>query len=346
MAAFIHEFEPLNWLVSSLFTDEFYDYRSMTPSIAAMLCDANDSPYQNQDELDAAIDEFIIGHADASNCLVKAKLAIENNIIETPEIKINEWGETIGIDRSNHVHSFDFFIWAENEGYPIRSVYQPLIEPMVQMALSHREHEKNKAHFYPPITREQFDNKMKEPLWKLGSGILYLMGKRYRLAEYNREPVFNHPKIIDYIKSSDFGEAVLKYAFDAYKSHQLNLIVDIESDSNLENILFATIKPLEFIDWFKTLPLMAPIFAEDAIIENTAYITPDMRLMYDAVEKFWSNYDLNSPNPNIAPFKKDVVAWLMSEAEKRNIQDFSESRAKVMDTIIRCPKSRGGGSTL
>lgn len=346
MAAFIHEFEPLNWLVSSLFTDAFYDYRSMTPSIVEMLGDTNDSPYQNQDELDAAIDEFIIGHADASNCMVKAKLAIENNAIETPEIKTNEWGEKIGVDHSNHAHSFDFFIWAENEGYPIRPVYQPLIEPMVQIALSHREHEKNKAHFYPSITREQFDNKMKEPLWELGNGILYLMGKRYRLAEYNHEPVFNHPKIIDYIKNSDFGKMVLKYAHDAYISGQLKLSLANADCNDIGDILFSSVKPNQFIDWFKTLPLTAPIFLEDLIIENTSYVTPDMRLMYDAVEKFWSGYDLDNPNKDIAPFKKDVVAWLMSEAKTRNIQDFSESRAKIMDTIIRCPQSRGGGNSL
>jgi hypothetical protein len=79
--------------------------------------------------------------------------------------------------------------------------------------------------------------------------------------------------------------------------------------------------------------------------EKLKYITPDMQLMFDAVQNFWNHYDLDKPDKSKAPLKKDVLEWIIKEAKNRNIQDFSKSRAEVMDTIIRCPKSRGGGNT-
>lgn len=78
--------------------------------------------------------------------------------------------------------------------------------------------------------------------------------------------------------------------------------------------------------------------------ERSTHMTPDMQLMFGAINKFWSNYDLSAPNPNIAPFKKDVVDWIISEAKSRGIE-MSKSRAEVIDTIIRCPVARKGGNT-
>lgn len=79
-------------------------------------------------------------------------------------------------------------------------------------------------------------------------------------------------------------------------------------------------------------------------ITRTAYCTPDMRLMFDAIEEFWKDYDLENPNPVVAPFKEKVVEWLLSEAQKRKIYDFGKTRAEHMDSIIRCPSSRRGGN--
>jgi len=68
------------------------------------------------------------------------------------------------------------------------------------------------------------------------------------------------------------------------------------------------------------------------------------KLLQYAVEHFWSDYDLENPDPRRAPYKNAVVDWLMAEAEKQNIARFSKTRAEIMDTIMRCPKSRSGGN--
>ena len=346
MPNFIHEYEPLNWLVSSLFTDEFHDYRSMLPSLFSLYGQKSDDQFKNEDELYAAIDNFIIGHKDASDCLVKAKLAIKNGAISEPVKKIDEWGEPIGLEKAGTAHSYEFYLWAESKKYIVSPSLMPLLEPLIQMAVSHKQYEDKIAHLFPAISREQFDNKIKEPIWQLGNGILYLLGHRYRLDGNTHAPINSSPSVLDFINRSNDGTAILKYATDAYKSGQLDLVISDENELNDEKLLAASIVPEKLTEWVITLPLTAPIFSEDQTAPDLAYMTPDMKLMLDAVQALWSKYDLKNPDPSIAPFKKDVVKWLMDEAAKRNIQDFSKSRAEMMDTIIRCPKSRGGGNTL
>jgi hypothetical protein len=70
-----------------------------------------------------------------------------------------------------------------------------------------------------------------------------------------------------------------------------------------------------------------------------------MQLMFDAIDKFWKDYDLTKPDASKAPFKKNVVDWLIDEAKKRRI-DFSKTRAEHMDTIMRCPQARRGGNSF
>ncbi|MEZ5903408.1 MAG: hypothetical protein R3D88_08940 [Alphaproteobacteria bacterium] len=346
MPNFIHEYEPLNWLVSSLFTDEFHDYRSMLPSLFSLYGNESEDKYKNEDELYAAIDSFIIGHKDASNCLVKAKLAIKNGDISEPEKKTDEWGDPVGFERSGTVNSYEFYLWAESKSYQIPPNLMPLIKPIIQMAVSQKQYKDKINHLFPSISREQFDQKTKEPLWQLGNGILYLLGHRYRLDGNKHTPINGSPSVLDFINRSTDGKAILKYAMDAYKADQLDLTVSDNSELNDESLLAASVVPNKLTEWVKILPITAPIFSEDVSVPDIAYMTPDMKLMLDAVQALWSEYDLQNPDPSIAPFKKDVVKWLMDEAAKRNIQDFSKSRAEMMDTIIRCPKSRGGGNTL
>lgn len=346
MPNFIHEYEPLNWLVSSLFTDTFHNYRSMLPDLISLYNDDTGSEYKNEQELHTAIENFIIDDKEASNCLVKAKNAIKNGIISEPEQKVDEWGEHVGINRSGTVNSYEFFIWAESKGYHIPPNLMPMIEPIIQMAVSRKQADDQINHLYPSISREQFETKTKEPLWSLGNAILYLLGHRYRLDGNKHAPIHRSPTVLDFINRSNEGKAILKYAMDAYKAGKLNVTTPEETTLTDESFIAAAVDPEEMIKWVRTLPLTAPIFSEDIPDPDLPYLTPDMKLMFDAAKALWSEYDLNNPDPSIAPYKKDVVKWLMDEADKRNIQDFSKSRAEMMDTIMRCPKSRGGGNTL
>jgi len=345
MPNFIHEYEPLNWLVSSLFTDEFHDYRSMLPSLFSLYGQKSDDQFKNEDELYAAIDNFIIDHKDASDCLVKAKLAIKNGGISEPEKKTDEWGEPIGFEKEGTAHSYEFYVWAESIGHIVPPTLMPQLKPLIQMAVSHKQYEDKITHLFPAITRKQFDSKTKEPIWQLGNGILYLLGHRYRLDGNTHAPINTSPSVLDFINRSNDGKAILKYVTDAFQSGQLDLAASDESEANEDNLLTASIIPEKLTEWVKTLPLTAPIFAKETTSPDITYMTPDMKLMLDAVQKFWSHYDLENPNPHVAPKKDDVVEWLIEEADKRDIHDFTPSRAKAIQTIIRCPKARSGGNT-
>lgn len=79
--------------------------------------------------------------------------------------------------------------------------------------------------------------------------------------------------------------------------------------------------------------------------QRPSYATQEMQLIYAAVDKFWSEYDLSKPNPHIVPKKSEVVTWLLAEAHRRG-HNLSQTLADKMDTIIRCPTSRKGGQTL
>ena len=348
MSNFIDEYEPLNWLVSSLFTDEFHDYRSM--QYGSLLLYGSDSEYKYKDKNDlcAAIEGFIIKHEDASQCLEKAKSAIKNKDISEPEARFDEWGEPIGFDQSGTANTYEFYLWAESQSYAIPSSLMPLIEPLIQRAVIRKQTQDKIIHQYPPISREQFNMKAKEPLWQLGNAILYLLGHRNRFDGNKYVSVIGSHSVHNYINASSVGKSILKYAADAYKAGKLDLIASDEGEADLsdENLLLVSVAPEKMIDWVQTLPIAVPIFSEDTTVHDNAYITQDMKLMLDAAKALWSDYDLENPNPSLAPFKKDVVKWLMDEAKKRNMHDFSKSRAEVMDTIMRCPKSRGGGNTL
>lgn len=74
---------------------------------------------------------------------------------------------------------------------------------------------------------------------------------------------------------------------------------------------------------------------------NLTHSTPEMELMFDAIEYFWSRYNPDTPAAN-APLKKLVTSWLHEEATKRGVT-LSKNLAEAIDTIIRPPKERGGG---
>jgi len=348
MSNFIDEYEPLNWLVSSLFTDEFHDYRSMLPSILSLYGNKIEDKYKDTNELYAAIDGFIAGHEDASYCLAEAKSAIENKDISEPKKRVDEWGEPIGYERAGTANTYEFYLWAESQSYAVPSSLMPLIEPLIQRAVMSKQVEDKITHQYPNISREQFNMKAKEPLWQLGNAILYLLGHRNRFDGNSYVSANNSQAVLNYINGSSAGKAILKYAADAYKAGKLDLITTDADETDLsdENLLLASVAPEKIIDWVETLPITAPIFSEDIIVHDNVHMTQDMKLMLDAAKALWSDYDLENPDPNLAPFKIDVVKWLMDEAKKRSIHDFSKSRAEVMDTIMRCPKSRGGGNSL
>lgn len=173
----------------------------------------------------------------------------------------------------------------------------------------------------------------KEPLWDLSKAVLYVAGYK-SFNEYKHD--------YECICSDDELKKIYDYARDSRKIRELDLVDGIGFGHPTQY----QVRPKDFISWAKKRFVSSPFFEGNTANKNKpiSYITPDMQLMFDAIENFWSGYDLSKPNPHVAPVKKDVVAWLINEADKRKI-NFSKTRAEHIDTIIRCPASRKGGNT-
>jgi len=196
------------------------------------------------------------------------------------------------------------------------------------------------SHF-KPVDKDEFESISQKPIIPLGDGLLLFVGYRFDFSTITKTTVGRMNFVTQFLENDQIGCALLKCAYSDIQSEKLETILPEYCFS--ANFLDREIVFQKLLKWAKTLTFDLPIYSKFNVTKS--HITPDMELMFDAISKFWSNYDLNDPNPNIAPFKKDVVDWLMSEAKKRNIQDFKKSRASMIDTIIRCPISRGGGNT-
>ncbi len=446
---YIADAEPLVWLISTLFTQEFMDkYLIITSFLAGFrLNDRNAPTYQD-------ISSFIEKHEQAAACFKGAQKAIDDGQIEKHNPAVNEWGEILELQLPEKVKSFSFYTWAYHK-FPFPDYLMPSLQALVQREATIKFSKNQHEHSYPAITQEQFLQKSKEPLWQLGTAILYLIGRRSR-----------NDKEADFVNSDKTAQQILKYALDAYKIGQLELfdIGELVGAVDLKDILPATVKPLPFIEWAKGLPLNIPMLlpqskprqplrdmpnydywakqssweideasalltgikpdlfekhlcgiahslplsqntkrcleihetlkrdcenkfktniflknsplvyikwaqdrgyeppdelrqaitefkhlhekdseSSDAEMPRPAYCTQEMKLMYEAVEKFWSHYDLANPDPSKAYLKKEVTEWLIEQAQKRGIT-LSNNLAGAMDTIMRCPKARQGGN--
>ncbi len=190
------------------------------------------------------------------------------------------------------------------------------------------------------LDKDDFHSLMREPLWDLNTATLYLHGfqscnpgaKGYRSETMDSTCVRKVPDL----------KKIRQYALDASAIHALELYGRDDKK----------VKPAEFIAWSKTLHMdfacyqwLPQTSEEKKKTPKPDHVTPDMQLMFDAIEKFWAGYDLSRPNPSIAPVKREVVDWLVQEARRRKI-DFSKTRAEHIDTIMRCPESRKGGNTF
>lgn len=334
MSDLIHEYEPLNWLVASLFTEKFIENKP------------NFSPFEFPDSDDAQKDEeafmkgleeyqsyleqvdaFVTSNNDASDCAENAIKAMKRGSIKIPGSSVSDKGGFISPFGYEYASTRDFYLWASSAGYSIPAQTAFAIDKDRQ-----KLHELENA--FPTITFKQFEQKEKEPVWHVGDGILYLLGRRRR-NKMNKDQAT--PEL--FFKQSYLAAKILHYTNDAFASNDL---IPINDNADL---LLKTVKPKEFVAWVKSLPLCLPIFESDTQkVEKETNITPDMRLMMDARDRYWSDYDFENPDPRKAPHKEDVVKWLIQEANNRKMPSLGNSKARMMDTIIRCPKSRLGGN--
>jgi hypothetical protein len=264
--------------------------------------------------------------------LKKLKTSLTSGILKPKKSKKNHGLNNVSIN------VLLFAAWLEKQTITPSKIFNNSIAILIDSHEKRRRISSFKKNLLP---KEQFEILSKqEPLWNICQAVLYIFGyKGFNDCDQDYECIQSDKELTK----------ILNYAIDSKKIYELTLTDKLHSYTDYK----LYVKPQEFIEWAKKRSIESPfLYKEGVNIEDknstkkaNSYTTPDMQLMFDAVEKFWSDYNLEKPNHHIAPVKSSVVGWLLEEAKKRKI-DFSKTRAEHMDTIIRCPRSRKGGNTF
>lgn len=259
-----------------------------------------------------------------------------------------ELGEASDVNKLNpvftEVDTVSFLQWVERQGRILNDDIVQAAKLTMYLKLSRKRSEEELERILPSINQHDFSVLTKEPLWQLQTAIIYLMGRKSQTTPEEEEA---------FITRNDTASKLLAYITDAHLSDSLKLYeIDQQGDGNniMEtSLLSAKIKPLELIEWAKTLPTEFSIIADkkesEAFLKKVPhYKTAEMEIMEEAVEKFWSHYDLNNSDPNKAYLKDEVMNFMHERAEVKNIK-LSQAMVRQMDSIIRCPESRKGGNS-
>lgn len=339
----VSEHAPLDWLISLIFVDDFWDLLSLTRGHFDFLRSGNideaikPARYNSFDEIWKAASDFVANDAEAKKLRDKAIAAIESGELSYYQYPRNEWGDKLGFGRDDDMDSLAFLRWAGKQGYGVHEEVAAACEHLMRSERYRQEAAEKEARNFPTITQEDFNRVSKEPLWRVGTAILYLLGRRSRREGKEHE----------YEGDDGLFEKILRYAHDANKTHLLTLaapdyllpkVGDEKSKDDHEHqyTLDSKVTPQQIIDWAKTLPVELPMLSKALPVTQPTpvNVTPEMQLMLDAHTRFWSS--------ETVPMKKHVTAWLVEEAKKRDIL-LSNNLAIAMDTIMRPHIARKGG---
>lgn len=276
---------------------------------------------------------------------VKALMEYAVDCMSSGEIELGEGCEVNELNPTfTEMDSVSFLQWAERQGRIIHDDIIQATKQTIHLKLSRKRCEEELERKFPTIDRHDLLNLQKEPLWKLQNAIIYLMGRRSQVSSEEQEAFIRHnekaTKFLDYINDAYLAGDIILYEVDQKED---------DSAKTETRLLSAKIKPLELIEWVKTLPINLSIIADkkdpEAFLQKVPhYKTAEMEIMEEVVEKFWSHYDQNNPDPSQAYLKDEVVDFLFEKAKAKNIQ-ISRTMANQMDSIIRSPESRKGGNT-
>lgn len=170
---------------------------------------------------------------------------------------------------------------------------------------------------------------IQDPLWELNCAFLHMSGyQSYPIYEINSSCIASDEKL----------NGLYNRALQSIELGELSLY------SNKDHASCKMVKPVEIVAWAEKRKLPLALVSSSSAVLGFKHVTFEMQLMFDAIEYFWKEYDLASPKPSVAPYKKNVVTWLQNTAKMRGVT-LSDSLASSIDTIIRCPASRKGGNT-
>ncbi len=345
--------EPLFWLVAALFTDQFWQRDSLTSAKLGLFGfgggDDSIEPakYRDWPTMYRAVEEWVVNDPAANACFTRAKEAITAGEFSFYSPDADEWGEKPYHAPERDVDSYEFLQWAEKQGYPIGEDVVNAVRTTIHMAIMRKSSQEQEARAYPTITAADFEREQKRPLWTVGEAIMFVMGRRSR----------SDGKEAEFGKHNRTFERLLLFITDAEQAQQLK-VLGYDHSFSLDHkrkpfnlvMLEAKVEPAPFVAWVKKLSLNLPMLqSEEAATAQPVSIaaavttlptsrTPEMELMFAAMEHFWSDYP-RTP----APLKKIVVAWLTENAGRYGIEKLSVNLAEAIDTILRPADARAGG---
>lgn len=237
----IHEKDELIWLVSLIYTDEFYGKNNLHLFY-------DDEGYV---EYFKKVSGFVYSNKEAKKLLQ----LIKNELIYDEDEEKSE-NEDLGL-----VKSLDFFFWAEHKGYQVPKKVVEGLKWLMQMDYNRRQAEAEEKRMFPELSRNDFELLRKEPLWAMDKAVLYVNGLNTEEA---------HGNIRRFINSKSHIEKLCLYVTQAYRSNRLKVIEDEfamtfgikPAEVSYSLIEGCSVEPEVFINFVKTLPLQFPILEE------------------------------------------------------------------------------------
>jgi hypothetical protein len=226
------------------------------------------------------------------------------------------------------VSTLDFIEWARSDGVEFSAYELRTITRLInQIKVDHFRDNK--------IDDVAAKNLMGLSLWHLETGILSLGGYE-SLGAANLD--------FECVAKDELMVAAYEEAVAAFRTASFKLLRDKERGLNP---LRYSVRPADILAWarhnFPDLGGLQLFPDTQTPSEIKDYRTLEMDILDAAVCQFWSDFDQSNPDPNIAPNKKQVVDWMIDEANKQGVL-LTRSLAEKMETVIRHPSARRGGT--
>lgn len=222
----IGQYEPLVWLVSILFTEEFWKRDELTRASIGLFNfgdpNAIEKPkYESWPELYQAVEKWVTENENAAACLAETKAAIARGELSYYLPEADRWGDRPFHEPERDIDSYEFLIWFERKGHAIPKDVADACYTTIHMAINRKQAQEQQAYSYPAITAEDFAKLRKEPLWEVNAGILYLMGRRSRIA--GKESGYKGDKglfdvVAEYVMDANRAEAETSEHADCHKN--------------------------------------------------------------------------------------------------------------------------------
>lgn len=236
---------------------EFDDEKHRVEQINNMFRDCHHADYLEQ------LIEAVRADDAANACYDTAIQAVQIGLIEKfdPDFDTDRFD-----DEGQEIEKFytvSFMAWAEQAGYKLPEYVIPDLDCIVNIYY-HRKYERDqKRKNFLKITKDEFDNRLNEPLWVMTDALLYLLGYKNKQNDHIKKSFLRYNMRIEQIK---------KYALDAQRIQELKLhgYDDHLFDHDQENAekerkksFFACkVRPKDFVKWALALPIDLPVLKE------------------------------------------------------------------------------------